>query len=125
MVTAFVDGQGAGLGAVQTTIAATEGVTEQAGGIVVGITEPNGGPPDVVGGPAQITPAPNVLPSSTTDSGAPGCDDKCSIYFQYVSAYFWPTENTNNTACLAGVTAEANGPIPTDLTPYASFATFR
>ena len=125
VVTVYADGQGAGLGAVQTTIAATEGVTEMAGDFTVPIAPNDGGVVEAatVALPADITPAPEVAPSSTAP-GDSGCDDSCSIYFQYVSAYFWPTENTNNTACLASVTAEANGPIPSDLTPYASLGTY-
>ena len=118
IVTVFTDGHGEGLGAIASTMAANEGVTEQAGEVVVPIAAQAGGPVGVttVGVPANITPAPSLSPSGTAPLA--GDCDQCSIYFQYINAYFWPTENTNNTACLAGVTEEANGPIPTNLTPY-------
>ena len=117
VVTVFADGHGAGLGTVETVMAVTGGLTEQPGDRVATIAPVDGGvvAPTTVGIPPDITPAPNLPPSSSVPV-APGCD-QCSIYFQYVSAYYWPTPNSNNTACLAGVTEEANGPMPTDLYP--------
>ena len=117
MVTVFADGHGAGLGTVETVMAVTGGLTEQPGDRVATIAPVDGGvvAPTTVGIPPDITPAPSLPPSSSV-AIAPGCD-QCSIYFQYVSAYYWPTPNSNNTACLAGVTEEANGPMPTDLYP--------
>ena len=117
MVTVFADGHGAGQGTVETVIAATGGVSPQAADRIATIAPVDGGvdAPATVGVPPGITPAPSFVPASTAPV-APGCD-QCSIYFQYVSAYYWPTENSNNTACLAGVTEDANGPMPTDLYP--------
>ena len=117
VVTVFAGGHGAGLGTVETVMEATGGLTEQAGDRTAILVPPGGDlvEPTTVGIPAGITPAPGIAPSSTVPA-VPGCN-QCSIYFQYVSAYYWPTPNTNNTACLAGVTEEANGPVPTDLYP--------
>lgn len=116
VVTVFADGQGAAQGAAMSTVAATNGVDSAANGVVIPFVAATGGLVQAytVGvAPSMITPAPEVAAASVGFVD-PSCS-QCSIYFQYVSAYFWPTPNTNNTACLAGVTEEANGPIPTDL----------
>ena len=118
VVTVFSDGHGAGLGVVETTVAATDGVDDPSSGVVIPFVAATGGlvQASTVGvPPSTITAAPDALPSEAGPVD-PSCN-QCSIFFKYVSAYYWPTENTNNTACLAGVTEEANGPIPTGLTP--------
>lgn len=58
-------------------------------------------------------------PSHPPSHGPPNPDcQQCSIYFQYINAYYWPTENTNNTACLSGVTDPPTTALPSGLTPY-------
>ena len=48
----------------------------------------------------------------------PDCNAQCSLFFQSIDVYFWETSNSNNTACLSGVTdAPKTGP-PPDLNPY-------
>lgn len=118
VVTVFADGQGAGIGNAVSTVAATDGVDPAAGAIVVPFVPADGGlvqASTVAADPSMITPAPDA-----EGAGVAGVDpscNQCSIYFQYVNAYYWPTPNTNNTACLSGVTEQANAPIPTGLTP--------
>ena len=74
----------------------------------------------VPGAGPSITPAPPMVagssPSSPTVNPNPDCQ-QCSLYFEYVNAYYWPTENTNNTACLAGVTDQPQTTLPPGLTP--------
>ena len=116
VVTVFADGQGEGQGDAQSTVAATEGVNTAPGDIIIPFVPADGGlvqAQTVAAAPSMITPAPDGAGIAGVD---PSCN-QCSIYFQYVSVYYWPTPNSNNTACLAGVTAEVNGPVPTDLTP--------
>ncbi|KAL8789926.1 MAG: hypothetical protein Q9195_006587 [Heterodermia aff. obscurata] len=117
VVTVYADGQGAGAGAAMSTVAATDGVDPEAGAIVVPFVPADGALVQVstVAPDSMITPAPDA-----EGAGVAGVDpscNQCSIYFQYVSAYYWPTPNTNNTACLSGVTGVVNGPVPTGLTP--------
>ena len=122
MVTVYADGQGAGIGDAVSTVAATDGVDPAAGAIVIPFAPEDGGlvqASTVAADPSMITPAPDAG-GAADGTGVAGTDpscNQCSIYFQYVSAYYWPTPNTNNTACLSGVTEQANGPIPTGLTP--------
>ena len=116
VVTVFADGQGAGVGAAVSTVAATDGVDPEAGAIIVPFAPADGGlvqVSTVAADPSLITPAPDGAGVAGVD---PSCN-QCSIYFQYVSAYYWPTPNSNNTACLSGVTEQVNGPVPTDLVP--------
>ena len=116
VVTVFADGQGAGQGVAQTTMAANDGVDTTPGEVVIPFVAADGGlvqASTMIVPPSSITPAPGATTAAPMD---PSCS-QCSIYFQYVSAYYWPTPNTNNTACLSGVTGEVNGPIPTGLTP--------
>ena len=118
VVTVFDDGQGAVQGAAMSTIAATDGVDPAAGEIVVPFLPADGA---LVQASTVAAPSSMITPAPGTDgAGVAGLDpscNQCSIYFQYVSAYYWPTPNTNNTACLSGVTGEVNGPVPTDLNP--------
>lgn len=117
VATVFADGHGEGQGEAVNTVAAAGGV-DPASGVVIPFVAATGGlaQESTVGvPPAGITPTPGAVPSSVGPID-PSCN-QCSIFFQYVSAYYWPTGNTNNTACLAGVTEAANGPIPTDLVP--------
>ena len=114
VVTVFDNGYGAGQGAAMSTVAASDGVDPEAGDIVVPFVPADGGlvqAATVAAEGSMITAAPDA-----GGAGDPSCS-QCSIYFQYVSAYYWPTPNTNNTACLSAVTEEVNGPIPTGLTP--------
>ena len=118
VVTVFADGQGAAQGAVMSTVAATDGVDPAAGAIVIPFAAADGAlvqASTIAATASMITPAPG-----TDGAGVFGLDpscNQCSIYFQYVSAYYWPTPNTNNTACLSGVTGEVNGAVPTGLNP--------
>ena len=114
VVTVFDDGQGAGQGAAMSTVVATDGVDPGANDIIIPFVPADGGlvqAATVAAEASMITAAPDAK-----GAGDPSCN-QCSIYFQYVSVYYWPTPNSNNTACLSGVTAEVNGPVPTDLTP--------
>ena len=116
VVTVFADGQGTSQGVPQTTVAATEGVNDVAGELIFPFAQADGGllrASTLAAAPSLITPAPDGSGVAGVD---PSCN-QCSIYFQYVSVYYWPTPNSNNSACLSGVTEEVNGPVPTDLVP--------
>lgn len=67
--------------------------------------------------PGAATTPPPTTPPPTTMNPNPNCQ-QCSIYFQYINAYYWPTDNTNNTACLSGVTEQPSTALPSGLTPY-------
>jgi len=65
----------------------------------------------------QPAAASTITPPPSPANPNPDCQ-QCSIYFQYINAYYWPTENTNNTACLSGVTDPPTTALPSGLTPY-------
>ena len=110
-------------GAIVATTTETGGASIAAEGIVIPFVPASGGlvkastvyesaSSSVAGAAPPVTPA----PASSAANPNPDCQ-QCSLYFEYVNAYYWPTENTNNTACLAGVTDQPQSTLPPGLTP--------
>ena len=83
----------------------------------------NQGPVELLTVPSvTVTAAPPIAGSGGGDTapitnGPQDCSH-CSMYFQYINLYFWPTANTNNTACLSGVTDPPATALPDGVTPY-------
>lgn len=85
-------------------------------GIVIPFVNPAGGPILVsTVHPSTITPPPSKEASNPPSD--PNCQ-QCSIYFEYINVYYWPTGNTHNTACLSGVTDKPITALPSGLKPY-------
>ena len=60
--------------------------------------------------------AASVPAAASASSPASGCS-QCSIFFEYVEVYYWPT-GTANTDCLSAVSSQPIATMPPDLNPY-------
>lgn len=107
------------------TTALPNGIPQPDAGYAIPIAPPGGGPIQEI----VTTPAATLPPTKASQGGvfaegaapAPGavaqdCSGQCSLFFQFIDLFYWPTENTNNTGCLAGVT-DSPPAQPTDLNP--------
>lgn len=116
-------------GAPAGTTALPNAIPQADSGYAIPIAPPGGGPiQEIVTTPAATLPptqasqggvfAEGAAPAPDAVAAGQDCSGQCSLFFQFIDLFYWPTENTNNTACLAGVT-DSPPAMPTDLNPIS------